>query len=245
MGTEKKQLTLFGDEVKIQAKKTKAEKFEDYDSFVQKFNRPELPKTTDECYTPQPVYDAVLSWLREKVDITDRPIVRPFYPGGDYRNYVYPENCVVVDNPPFSIVAEILRFYLATGIDYFLFGPGLTLFGNSPCGDCSVVCGGSLRYANNAVVATGFHTSLFPGIKVYIASTLSDLLRRVQEKAKAAPRIVYPKNVITSALLTKYAKYGKDCVVYENEVQVHKKLDLFNQLFGGGVFNKRRGSEAN
>lgn len=169
-----KQYNLFGDEVKVQVKYTKAQVFEDYDAFVAKFNA-DVPKTTDECYTPQSVYDAVLEWLRERVDIEDRPVVRPFYPGGDYRNYEYPENCVVVDNPPFSILAEILRFYLATGIDYFLFAPGLSMFGTSPEGDCSVVCGAQIQYANSARVLTGFHTSLFPGVKVMIAGTLNSV----------------------------------------------------------------------
>lgn len=81
----------------------KEEKFNDYDGFVEKF-KPK--KTTDDCYTPTEVYDVVLKHVREKYNIADDvPIVRPFYSGGDYENYDYPEDCVVVDNPPFSIFA--------------------------------------------------------------------------------------------------------------------------------------------
>lgn len=81
----------------------------DYDAFVEKF-KPK--KTTDDCYTPPEVYDIVLKHVRETYHIADDvPIVRPFYPGGDYENYDYPEGCVVVDNPPFSIFAKILDFY--------------------------------------------------------------------------------------------------------------------------------------
>lgn len=47
-----------------------------------------------------------------------RPIVRPFYPGGDYINFDYPADCVVIDNPPFSILAQIVAFYAKRGIDY-------------------------------------------------------------------------------------------------------------------------------
>ncbi len=58
------------------------------------------------------MYDVVLKHVRETYNIADDvPIVRPFYPGGDYENYDYPEGCVVVDNPPFSIFAKILDFY--------------------------------------------------------------------------------------------------------------------------------------
>ena len=79
------------------------EKFYDYDGFVEKF-KPK--KTTDDCYTPPEVYDIVLKHVREKYNIADDvPIVRPFYPGGDYEHYDYPEGCVVVENPPFSIFA--------------------------------------------------------------------------------------------------------------------------------------------
>ena len=95
------------------------EKFKDYDGFVEKF-KPK--KTTDDCYTPPEVYDVVLKHVREAYNIADDvPIVRPFYPGGDYEHYDYPEGCVVVDNPPFSIFANILDFYQARGIRFFLF----------------------------------------------------------------------------------------------------------------------------
>jgi hypothetical protein len=234
MGTQ--QLNLFGDEVKIQAKRSKQEAFEDYDAFLAKFNT-NAPKTTDECYTPQPVYEAVLEWLRGKVNVEGRPIVRPFYPGGDYKNYEYPEKCVVVDNPPFSILAEILRFYQAVGIDYFLFAPGLTMFGNCPDGDCSVVAGTQIEYANKAKVLTGFHTSLFPGVKVMVAGTLNAAILK-QHRVKCATKRVYSKNVITSALLHKFTK-GNDVVIYDDEVAVAKGLDCGVDLFGGGVFNKR------
>ena len=88
---------------KIDTMAKNKEKFYDYDGFVEKF-KPK--KTTDDCYTPPEVYDIVLKHVREKYNIADDvPIVRPFYPGGDYENYDYPEGCVV-DNPPFSIFAK-------------------------------------------------------------------------------------------------------------------------------------------
>lgn len=104
---------------------TQKEVFEDYEGFVEKF-KPK--KTTDDCYTPAAVYTAVLDWVRANAAIDGRPIVRPFFPGGDYENFAYPENCVVVDNPPFSIVTKIARFYQSKGIAFFLFAPHLTLF---------------------------------------------------------------------------------------------------------------------
>lgn len=235
MKAEGKQLGLWGDEPVgvVEVKRTKRQVFEDYDAFVAKFDK-NAPKTTDDCFTPQSVYEAVLAWLRERVDLSNRPIIRPFYPGGDYENEEYPENCVVVDNPPFSILAKIIRFYRAVGIDYFLFAPGLTLFGVSPEGDCSIVSGSQITYANGAGVCTGFHTSLFPGAKVMIAGSLGRLIAREQQQKKKTR--VYSKNVITSALLNKYAK-GGDVVIYDKEVATAKRLDCGQALFGG-VFNQ-------
>ena len=58
------------------------EKFNDYDGFVEKF-KPK--KTTDDCYTPPAIYDAVLEHVEQTYGIPDSaPVIRPFYPGGDY-----------------------------------------------------------------------------------------------------------------------------------------------------------------
>ena len=73
-----------------------AKKNTTYEQFIEKF-KPK--KTTDDCYTPPLVYDAVCSWARRYLDIGDRPVVRPFWPGGDYEQFDYPEDCVVIDNP--------------------------------------------------------------------------------------------------------------------------------------------------
>lgn len=98
---------------------------ETYEEFVDKF-KPKL--TTDDCYTPDMVYNAVKSWTIKEMGWEGRPVVRPFYPGGDFENFDYPANCVVIDNPPFSIVSKIAKFYKERGIDYFLFCPILRVF---------------------------------------------------------------------------------------------------------------------
>lgn len=57
-----------------------------YDDFVNKFKS---KRTTDDCYPPK-VYEAVLGWARQHLGIGNRPVVRPFYPGGDYERFEYP-----------------------------------------------------------------------------------------------------------------------------------------------------------
>ena len=132
------QLQLFSDEEmlpprKLKKRKGRQETLEDYDSFVKKFDA-ERAKTTDDCYTPPAIYEAVLDWLKSKVDLSGKEIKRPFYPWGDYKTELYHSNCVVVDNPPFSIFSEILTFYIAMGVKFFLFAPALTLTSASIAG---------------------------------------------------------------------------------------------------------------
>ena len=52
-----------------------SKKNQNYDEFIEKFKQ---KKTTDDCYTPPPVYEAVLDWARKHHDIGARPVVRPF-----------------------------------------------------------------------------------------------------------------------------------------------------------------------
>ena len=95
----------------------------EYDAFTEKF-KPK--KTTDDCYTPPLVYDAIRDWACSEYGIDPACIVRPFYPGGDYERFDYPDGCVVLDNPPFSILSKICEFYMNRGIAFFLFAPSLT-----------------------------------------------------------------------------------------------------------------------
>ena len=89
----------------------------EYDKFVAKF---EPKRTTDDCYTPPLVFSAIRDWVCQRYDIDPGCIVRPFFPGGDFVNYDYPDGCLVLDNPPFSILSDICKFYLSSGIRFFL-----------------------------------------------------------------------------------------------------------------------------
>ena len=208
---ELKQLNLFGeDEMLAPLHVAKQAKTETYEEFVAKFDK-SAPKTTDDCYTPQGVYDAVLSWLREEVDLGTRPIVRPFYPGGDFERFLYPANCVVVDNPPFSILTKIVRWYLAHHVDFFLFAPATTLFSTARGSDITyVVCNSTIVYHNKAEVNTGFVTNLFPGTRIYMSSKLHGFIKQSQgRRVSPARRIIdLPTNVVTAARLHKFLRGG-------------------------------------
>ena len=75
---------------------------EEYQAFLAKF---EAKKTTDDCYTPPLVYEAVADYVAEKYGLDKKNFVRPFVPQGDYINEKYKKTDIVVDNPTFSLMS--------------------------------------------------------------------------------------------------------------------------------------------
>ena len=185
---------------------------ETYGEFVEKF-KPKL--TTDDCYTPPIVYDAVADWVVAEYKLDRSRFVRPFYPGGDYEAFDYSGGAVVVDNPPFSILVQIVKYYTAHSIPFFLFAPALMLF---RYGDfCTVLaCDATITYENGAQVNTSFITNLEPHeIRARSAPSLNQVVDAANRANKAEttrtmPKYVYPKSVITAAQLQQYSPRGID-----------------------------------
>ena len=181
----------------------------EYQAFVYKF-KPK--KTTDDCYTPEPIYQAILEWVRKHLT-GDAEVVRPFWPGADYTRVSYPDGCVVVDNPPFSIITKIVRDYQAAGIRFFLFAPHLTNFSSDVPGVTHVIVGEAITYENGAEVNTSFLTNMMPGIKAVAEPTLARIVKQAnaevqQATKKALPKYVYPDEVLTVSDMAYMAKYG-------------------------------------
>ena len=197
---------------------SRKEKFEDYDGFVEKF-KPK--KTTDDCYTPQIVYEAVADWVANEYNLDKSVFVRPFYPGGDYERFDY-ENKIVVDNPPFSILSQIVNFYCDNSIKFFLFAPTLT---SCRYGDrCTVMpIGVCVTYENSAVVNTSFATNLEPHeIRARTSPTLYKAVDEAnkinkQKNKKNLPKYSYPMELVTTAAIYPFAKYGIDFVIPRSE----------------------------
>ena len=210
--------------------------FNDYEKFISKFK---AAKTTDDCYTPQAIYEAVVDYVFRKGNLPeDTEIVRPFRPGGDYTNEEYPEGCVVIDNPPFSILSKIVRFYVARGIKFFLFAPALTLFSSSSSSYCTkIVCGVSVTYANKAKVSTSFLTNIFGDNAIICDNELYRIIKEIDdrltgEQSKELRKINYPDNVVSSALLGKIAK-RISYIIPASEIKPIKSAGGV-AIFGGG-----------
>lgn len=225
---------------------------ESYEEFVEKF-KPK--KTTDDCYTPPRVYEAVKDWAVKEYGIDPTKIVRPFYPDGDYERFEYPEDCVVLDNPPFSILSKILRFYDERGIAYFLFAPTLTLFSSMKFSlGGGIVIDISVEYENGAKVNTSFVTSLGDA-RVRSAPELYARLMDVNAEGTKQKRsdsrrrsIEYPGELLRSTEVGRFSRAGVDFSVPKEEALIVGKLDeqraTGDAIFGGGMLLSRRAAEA-
>lgn len=190
----------------------KDNRFHDYDAFLQKF---EHKKTTDDVYTPSEVYRVILDYVTEICNLKGKTILRPFYPGGDYQGHTYPKNSVVVDNPPFSIISEICKFYLKNKVTFFLFAPHLTLFTNHV--DLThVVVGAEIIYDNGANVKTSFLSNMFGSSKIIGDPYLYAKIKQIQEKGVSRPKYSYPDNLITVSKIQALIRRG----IYTNIDQI-------------------------
>lgn len=177
---------------------------EEYDNYVEKFK---AKKTSDDTFTPDDVYDAVAGWVRKRFNVAeDVRFIRPFYPGADYINDYLDRKDeyaagMVVDNPPFSILAQIVDFYRSRNVRFFLFCPYLTCFGyvnqrpdvSLVVNDCSIIHG------NGAEVNTSFVHNLDPSVLVENDPDLNDAISACpSQRRKKAPRrvIELPSNVL-------------------------------------------------
>lgn len=206
----------------------KLELFNDYDGFVDKFK---IKKTTDDCYTPEPLYNAVRDWCVKKFDLQDATIVRPFFPGGDYKNFDYHDNCVVIDNPPFSIFCEIVRFYDARGIRYLLFGHHLTLAGMTGFKDTAILCNHATTYENGAKVSTSFVTNMMPGVLFHYDADLYAAVKAANKEytsmnKKKTDVLTLPDNIVSSARLGKYCGGSHSWSIRHDQARRVKKVTM-------------------
>lgn len=215
-------------------------KFEDYDGFVEKF-KPKL--TTDDCYTPANVYDAVADWVANEYNLDKSRFVRPFFPGGDYESYDY-SGKIVVDNPPFSFLSKIVSFYCERDIPFFLFAPSLCSI--QRCADLctALICDVKITYANGAKVSTSFLTNLEPhenrlrvAPSLRAAVDVANAFNQAQA-TKNLPKYEYPLGLLTVASLHPLARYGIDFIVPRSESVRVSALDsqraVKKQVFGCG-----------
>lgn len=190
---------------------TREEKFNDYEGFVAKF---QPKKTTDDCYTPPAVYEAVKAWACRRYGIDPSRTVRPFWPGGDYERFDYPAGAVVLDNPPFSCLAR--------------HGAGV------------IYTDSRITYHNGAVVNTAFATSYGANV-VEIAPDLGEAIKAAQRKGYTIKRTIYqyPPNLLTTQAALALARNGIPYALPRREAVFIRALDAMRaegkEAFGGAL----------
>ena len=193
--------------------------------------------------------EVVNAYVERRWGIDSSRFVRPFYPGGDYEKFDYAADAVVVDNPPFSILGKIKRFYLAHGIPFFLFCPSLTAFSGWDERLDTIVCDANITYENGAVVRTAFCTSLPSEYVAESAPDLGEEINRVcdelrKRNVKSLPKYEYPYEVLTAAKLQWMAAHNTELRIRRGECCKIAALDaqkaVGRGIFGGGLLLSER-----
>ena len=209
-----------------------------YEEFVEKF-RPK--KTTDDCYTPDYIYDVIKDWAVKEYGIDESKIVRPFWPGGDYESFDYVEDCVVLDNPPFSIISKIAGFYEKRGIKYFLFAPGLVLSASRQ-GAHYICAGAAIEYENGATINTNFITNLEPALlrsAPDLTQAIDAVIKEHSKKTKFhQPKYSFPDNVVTAAKMNYLSQHETRLSIMPEDAVFIRSLESQRErrktIFGGG-----------
>ena len=147
--------------------------------------------------------------------------------------------CVVVDNPPFSMISSICANFGRNGIRFFLFAPYLTNFSTQTKGICHIITDTSIVYENGAEVGTSFLTNL----DEYEIRTAPRLAKAIEEANKENRRKVkkqlqkysYPENVLTATMVGYIGKYGIDLKISHEDCKFIRALES-QKAVGKGIF---------
>ena len=216
----------------MEEKRTKKEIHEDYDGFVAKFRR---KKTTDDCMTPPDVYDVALRWIRAhcREELRGFTPVRPFWPDTEYTQFDYQPGCAVVDNPPFSCFASIVRWYMERGIPFFLFYQSKTAIGALRPGVAVVMINATITYANGARVSTSFITNMLqPDIVLMTDPQLRMELMEANRPKKTKPKTELPDDVLSFGSLNRICKRYRLTVLHS---EAEKIRSSGVNIYGGGM----------
>lgn len=110
-------------------------------------------RSSDECYTPNDLWQNIEKYASKRWHFSQ--YIRPFYPDEDYTQYT---DQLVFDNPPFSILSKIIKFYTDHNVKFILFCPILTSGKYSY--KYRVIAGFNMKAENGVIVKCGLITNL-------------------------------------------------------------------------------------
>lgn len=213
---------------------------ETYEQFVDKFKQ---KKTTDDCYTPDAVMDAVNDYVEHRYNVSRETFIRPFWPGGDFEHEDYTGK-VVVDNPPFSITMKIIRFYQSRDIPFFLFCNGLTGIENAAKveGVTYIGTASQVGYHNGAKVRTAFLTNMEPENVARSEPELTRALNALRPN-KSKKKTQMPPSYWTSSRIMTAANHGREIVI-PTGARLVSKTPEGKRIYGGVVIYEELDAEA-
>lgn len=174
------------------------------------------------------MYETIKDWACREFGIDPSKVVRPFYPGGDYERFDYSDGKVVVDNPHFSILSKICKFYRDNHVPFFLFAPYLTIFSSAS--------------RNGAhMIVTSFVTSFGDDLirtAPDLANAIDETVKRVRkEQRRHPPKYAYPSELLTVSRLGKIGRQV-EFRVKASDVAFTRALDsqkaVKKAIYGGG-----------
>ena len=165
-------------------------------------------------------------------------MVRPFYPGGDFEHFDYPDNCVVIDNPPFSIFSKICNWYVERGIPFLLFAPAMSSI-KKDLTYIGVSC--STTYENGANVNTAFVTNMMGDLICTTAPDLHEAVKKanddnLKQSKKTLSKYSFPDCVLRATTLQTMSRAGVEFCVRREQGRVvgqaceNKKGDFGNSI---------------
>lgn len=206
---------------------------EEYFEWLRKF---EQKYTTDECYTPPAVYEEIKEYVVKFFGLEGKTIERPFYPNGDYKKAAesYDENTVVIDNPPFSLTAEIIKTYQALGVRFFLFTQMKTALHHVDKGVSVWFMPHNIIYDRGIRVCTAFLTNLE---KEQCIRTIPNLIKPQSNGKKS--KNSYPENLYIASHFQRLSKAGNAFMIPISPEMIRRTyVDEKRgkvQIYGGGV----------
>lgn len=215
-------------------------KNESFESFTENRKKRDLGvrATKDEIYTDQDEYNDLTEFFKQYYpEAFKRPIVRPFYPGGNYEDLTqYPAGCLVFDNPPFSIESKIVKFYNEHNIQYILFAPGNNL--SNMRNGCSTWTGCTIHYDAVAFFSQ-FLTNLDTQQTLHISGELYNFMRNrysTRHPVKQNLKDMMPDDCFYAGNVQVIARQGKNKTIRltDDNYNFYRELNGV-KVFGGMI----------
>ena len=173
-------------------------------------------KTTDDCYTPPLVYEAVSEWVSSQYGLDKNKFFSPVLSRAETTKTKITPTRLLSIILRFRFCQKIVKWYISQNVRFSC----LLLPYQPPSHGFPTYAPRSLLaqispYENGAVISTSFCTNLEPheirmktAPSLYAAGQKKPTTRTASNQLKHYPKYCYPPQLITSAQIYPFNKYG-------------------------------------